>query len=73
MRIWVVSAELCLAAALALATGACAGIAPYERERLAHPTMDPNDDASVSRARVQAVHEGAVGGAITVTSGCGCD
>jgi hypothetical protein len=58
---------------VALWLGACGGVAPYDRERLAHPTMDPRDDASMSREHVQSVHEGAIGGAITVTSGCGCD
>jgi hypothetical protein len=52
---------------------ACAHVAPYERGKLAHPSMqlDATDDPAV--AHVQAVHEGAVGGTVGAASGCGCN
>jgi hypothetical protein len=52
---------------------ACANVAPYERGRLAHPSMDPSDARSAARAHVRAVQEGASGGEIGTSSGCGCN
>jgi hypothetical protein len=52
---------------------ACADVAPYQRGRLAHPTMAPSDGASIGRAHVQSVQEGASGGVDQVSSGCGCN
>lgn len=62
-----------LLVALALASVSCTVVAPYRRERLAHPTMAPDHGASPARDHVHAVHEGAVGGGVEVTSGCGCN
>jgi len=59
-----------LAATVALG---CAQVAPYERGRLAHPTMQPSDGASPGQAHVYAIHEGATGGAVSKGSGCGCN
>ena len=53
---------------------ACTHVAPYERGRLAHPTM--GDDAmfeSAASEHVYAVHEGATGGGAIGSSGCGCN
>jgi hypothetical protein len=58
---------------LALNAGACADVAPYQRGRLAHPTMKPNEGSSVGRAHVQSVQEGASGGVDQVSGGCGCN
>jgi hypothetical protein len=55
-----------------LATG-CANVAPWERGRLAHPSMAPDARASVGREHMHAVQEGATGGAVTVESSCGCN
>jgi hypothetical protein len=56
----------------AVATG-CARVAPYERERLAHPTMSSGDLARPSEEHMRSVHEGAIGGGSSVGGGCGCN
>jgi hypothetical protein len=66
-------ASLSLAIALAVASAACAEVAAYDRGRLAHPTMAPEDGASLSRQHVHALHEGAAGGELLTSSGCGCN
>jgi hypothetical protein len=52
---------------------ACAHVPPYARERLAHPTMQMRDLSGSAEAHVHAVHEGATGGAVGASSGCGCN
>ena len=61
----------CLLAALACAAG-CSHVAPYDRGRLAHPSMT-EELGSVASAHVQAVQEGASGGGSVAESGCGCN
>jgi hypothetical protein len=56
-----------------LATGGCARLKPYERGRLAHPTMLLGDLARPGAAHVYAIHEGAVGGGSGAEGGCGCN
>jgi hypothetical protein len=52
----------------------CTHVAPYERERLAHPTMQMQEQAGPAEAHVHAVHEGATGGGESgAASGCGCN
>jgi hypothetical protein len=51
----------------------CAGAAPYERGKLAHPTMSTSDIAGAAEEHVRAVQEGAWGGDIGVGGGCGCN
>lgn len=63
---------LAAAAACALASG-CARVSPYQRGKLAHPTMLLGDLAGPGEAHVYAIHEGAVGGATSVEGGCGCN
>ncbi len=60
---------------LASSSGAlgCARVAPYERGRLAHPTMTTSDLVAPSEEHVRAVQEGAVGGGASVGGGCGCN
>ncbi|MCA9631461.1 MAG: DUF4266 domain-containing protein [Myxococcales bacterium] len=65
---WFVS--LC---ALASFAAACAPVAPYQRARLADPSMAPGFAESAANEHVQAVQEGAVGGKVGVGSGCGCN
>jgi hypothetical protein len=65
--------KLTLLAIFASTLAGCAEIAPYERGRLAHPTMAPSDTESLGRAHVHSVHEGAVGGTAAASSGCGCN
>ena len=52
---------------------ACANVAAYERGKLAHPTMAPGDATSVAREHVYAIQEGAMGGSVGASSGCGCN
>jgi hypothetical protein len=51
----------------------CARVAPYERARLAHPSMTMSDMAGPSEEHVRAVQEGATGGGAMVGGGCGCN
>jgi Domain of unknown function (DUF4266) len=57
---------------LVVASG-CAQLKPYERGRLAHPTMLLGDLARPGAAHVYAIHEGAVGGGSGAEGGCGCN
>jgi len=58
---------------LALGQTSCVQVHAYERGRLAHHTMVPDDGASPSLDHVYAVHEGASGGDLQATAGCGCN
>lgn len=58
--------------ALATATG-CTTVAPYERGKLAHPTMISSDMTGFVESHVRAIHEGASGGSGGTGSGCGCN
>ena len=58
---------------LLLGSAACGKVAVYERGRLAHRTMNPDDAASLGAEHVYAVHEGAVGGTAGAYRGCGCN
>src|SRR4051812_48691946 len=49
---------------LVVVSTGCARVAPYQRERLAHPTMQLTDPARPAEAHVNAVHEGATGGTV---------
>ncbi len=51
----------------------CSHVAAYQRGRLAHPTMSADDASSAAAEHVYAVHEGAMGGSVGATSGCGCN
>ena len=57
----------------ALLLGACTPVTPYQRARLAHPSMSANRLSGPGASHMQAVHEGATGGAIGAESGCGCN
>ena len=59
--------------ALLLSTAACASVKPYERGKLAHPTMLLSDQSRAGPAHVYAIHEGAVGGDSGAKGGCGCN
>lgn len=60
-----------LAAALTFLAG-CKHVAPYERGRLAHPTMTQGVESAAAE-HVHAVHEGAAGSGAVAESGCGCN
>jgi len=51
----------------------CARLKPYQRGRLAHPTMLLGEMAGPGEAHVYAIQEGAVGGGSAVEGGCGCN
>ena len=53
--------------------GACTPVMPYERAKLAHPSMSANRLSGPGVSHMEAVHEGATGGAIGAESGCGCN
>ena len=55
----------------ALSVG-CTHVQPWERGKLAHPTMTM-EGASPAQEHVYAVQEGAVGGSAAAESGCGCN
>ena len=57
---------------LAASTG-CANLKPYERGKLAHPTMLLGDLSRAGPAHVYAIQEGAVGGDSGAKGGCGCN
>jgi hypothetical protein len=65
---------LALVAVIALLGGAgCVTVAPYERGKLAHPTMVSSDVTGFGESHVRAIHEGAAGGNGGTGSGCGCN
>ena len=59
--------------ALGSTLAGCVRVQPYQRGRLAHPTMLLVDFAGPAEAHVYAVHEGAVGGGQGAEGGCGCN
>ncbi len=61
-----------VAAASALSSG-CEHVAPYQRAKLADPTMAASDMIGYGEAHVRAIHEGATGGNGAAGSGCGCN
>src|SRR4051812_6427644 len=58
--------------ALCAATG-CTSVAPYERGKLAHPTMSAADGSGFGESHLRAISEGAIGGSAGAGSGCGCN
>jgi len=64
---------LVVAAAGLCAGAGCAPVAPYERGKLAHPTMSAADMAGFGEGHLRAITEGAVGGSGGTGSGCGCN
>jgi hypothetical protein len=59
--------------AIAFASAGCSHVAPFERAKLAHPTMTAADLAGPGESHTRAVLEGATGGSIGAESGCGCN
>ncbi len=57
----------------AAAVTACTSVAPYERGKLAHPTMTTADVTGPAEAHARAIHVGATGGSFEVGGGCGCN
>lgn len=63
---------LSLTILVALLSAACSHVAPYERGKLAHPSMT-SELQGAGEGHVYAVHEGATGGGSVAESGCGCN
>lgn len=66
------AALVVMTAALLGATG-CGTVQPYERGKLAHPTMTAGDMAGFGESHLRAISEGATGGSGGTGSGCGCN
>jgi uncharacterized protein DUF4266 len=66
------SALLWFACAASILLAGCTHVAPYQRGKLAHPTMTA-DDQGPAASHVLAVQEGATGGGSLAESGCGCN
>jgi hypothetical protein len=58
--------------ASSLVTG-CTHVRPWERGKLAHPTMSTGIVPGPAEEHVYAVQEGAIGGSGGAESGCGCN
>ena len=58
---------------LILGHAGCARLEPYQRGKLAHPTMLLGDLSRAGPAHVYAIQEGAVGGDSGAKGGCGCN
>lgn len=58
---------------LVLTTTACSHVRPWERGKLAHPSMATSSFAGPAEEHMYAVQEGAVGGGAAAESGCGCN
>lgn len=56
-----------------VATTGCAQVMPYERAKLAHPTMTAVDLVGPGVMHLRAINEGATGGSAGAGSGCGCN
>lgn len=61
-----------MAVAFGLSSAACTHVQPWQRGKLAHPTMT-NEFGGTAAEHVYAVHEGAAGGGAAAESGCGCN
>jgi hypothetical protein len=66
-------ARLFSAFILLASAASCSHVAPYERGKLAHPTMTDTHLDGPAAAHVTAIHEGATGGGPLFGSGCGCN
>ncbi len=64
---------LAVSSALAVLSAGCSHVRPYERAKLAHPTMASGSLAGAGEQHMYGVHEGAVGGSDGAESGCGCN
>ena len=56
-----------------VAAAGCTRVLPYQRARLAHPSMSTSDLSRPAEQHVRTVQEGAVGGGVSVGGGCGCN
>jgi hypothetical protein len=54
-------------------SAACSHVRPWERGKLAHPTMAAGGFAGPAEEHANSVREGATGGGAAGESGCGCN
>jgi hypothetical protein len=77
MRLRVVASRVfcrvVLGVLLASLGSGCATVAPHERAKLAHPTMQVAEEGGFAEAHLRAISEGAIGGSSGAGSGCGCN
>ncbi len=66
-------AALALVVVGLVASTGCGTVQPYERGKLAHPTMSAADMAGFGESHLRAISEGAIGGSGGTGSGCGCN
>jgi hypothetical protein len=66
-------AAILVLAALAMVGAGCTHVPPFQRGRLAHPTMLLQETAGPGESHIYAIHEGATGGGAAVEGGCGCN
>ncbi|MBS2019565.1 MAG: DUF4266 domain-containing protein [Deltaproteobacteria bacterium] len=52
---------------------ACTHVRPWERGKLAHPTMTTMGQPGPAEEHLYSIQEGAAGGGASATSGCGCN
>lgn len=57
----------------AIVSTSCTHVKPWERGKLAHPTMVNASFGGPAEEHVYAVQEGAAGGGAAAESGCGCN
>lgn len=65
--------KLIFIALLALGATACTHVRPWERGKLAHPTMTTTGQPGPAEEHLYSIQEGAAGGGASATSGCGCN
>ncbi|CAN5923945.1 hypothetical protein BH11MYX4_BH11MYX4_31900 [soil metagenome] len=58
---------------LTTCSAACTPVRPWERGKLAHPTMASSTFAGPAEEHANSVREGATGGGAAGESGCGCN
>ncbi len=58
---------------VAVFASGCTAVAPYERGKLAHPTMSAGSLSTMGEDHLHAISEGATGGSGGTGSGCGCN
>ena len=51
----------------------CVHVKPWERGKLAHPTMTSSSFSGPAEDHLYNVQEGAAGGGASAESGCGCN
>ena len=72
-RLLPAAAMLAFTALAAIVGAGCTHVPPFQRGRLAHPTMLLQETAGPGESHVYAIHEGATGGGAAVEGGCGCN